>query len=207
MPMKKHRIFYTVLTLLFIAWSCKQEAIEPQDPTPPPPPPPVTAGSANFAKFVAIGSSFTAGFQAGALFDDGQANSLPAIMAGQFAVPGGGGGVFKQPGIKATLGYNIFVTPNPGTDNRVLGRFLLQGADPVPTAQKYALGDLTAVTNPRLNSGILSTGSKKKMNKFAVEGIKIGKILYSPQGNWGQPNTAVGFTPFFCRFSFNTEAT
>src|SRR5580765_2536887 len=146
--MKKRSLVYTVLTLLLIAWSCKQEVIELKAVEPPPPPPNPSHGSADFTKFVALGSSFTAGFQAGALFDEGQANSLPAIMAKQFAIPGVDGGAFKQPTINATLGYNIFISPNPGTDGRVIGRMLLQGADPVPTPQKYALGDLSAVPNP-----------------------------------------------------------
>ncbi|MDZ7648778.1 MAG: hypothetical protein U5K54_17260 [Cytophagales bacterium] len=62
--------------------------------------PPVTTGtpgSANFAKFVAIGNSFVAGVQGGALFTEGQNNSLPAIMANQFAISGVGGGPFVQP--------------------------------------------------------------------------------------------------------------
>lgn len=202
--MKKHRLIYTALTLLFIAWSCKQEVIDLQPPdgtetethTP---------GTANFSKFVALGSSFTAGFQAGALFDEGQANSLPAIMAKQFAVNGVGGGSFKQPDINASLGYNIFISPNPGTDGRVVGRMLLQGADPVPTPQKYALGDLSAVPNPSpgVNPGFMYTGSKTELGNFAVEAITLGQFLTPATGNWGNPNPAVGFSPFYARFASN----
>jgi lysophospholipase L1-like esterase len=51
---------------------------------------PVTAGEANFSKYVALGDSFAAGYSDGALFIKGQENSYPNILAGQFAQVGGG---------------------------------------------------------------------------------------------------------------------
>src|SRR5258706_6235014 len=69
--------------------SCKQEVITLQQPTTPQVETP-DKGSADFTKFVALGSSYTAGFQAGALFTDGQNNSLGQILATQFATVGRG---------------------------------------------------------------------------------------------------------------------
>lgn len=54
-----------------------------------------TKGSADFTKYVAIGNSLTAGFADGGLYLDGQLNSYPNILAGQFQKAGGG--AFVQP--------------------------------------------------------------------------------------------------------------
>lgn len=51
---------------------------------------PVSAGSANFSKYVALGDSFAAGFSDNALFKTGQSNSYPSILAAQFSAAGGG---------------------------------------------------------------------------------------------------------------------
>ena len=50
----------------------------------------LTAGSANFATYVALGDSFAAGYCDNALFKTGQAGSYPNVMAQQFALVGGG---------------------------------------------------------------------------------------------------------------------
>ncbi|MEY3500656.1 MAG: hypothetical protein RL308_2325 [Bacteroidota bacterium] len=51
---------------------------------------PLTAGTANFSKYVALGDSFAAGFSDGALFIEGQKGAYPNILAQQFALVGGG---------------------------------------------------------------------------------------------------------------------
>src|SRR6187431_687625 len=51
---------------------------------------PITSGSASFAKYVALGDSFAAGYSDGALFKAGQETSYPSILAQQFAEAGGG---------------------------------------------------------------------------------------------------------------------
>lgn len=51
---------------------------------------PITAGSANFSKYIALGDSFAAGYSDNALFRTGQENSYPNILAQQFALAGGG---------------------------------------------------------------------------------------------------------------------
>ncbi|MEQ9208897.1 MAG: hypothetical protein RLN96_03495, partial [Pseudomonadales bacterium] len=103
--------FISILSLaLMITVSCEQEVIVATAPVVDTPDPITgTPGSADFSKFIAIGNSFVAGVQGGALFTEGQNNSLPAIMATQFAVSGVGGGAFVQPSINATLGYNLFI--------------------------------------------------------------------------------------------------
>jgi hypothetical protein len=45
---------------------------------------PLTAGVANFSKYVALGNSLTSGYSDGALFIEGQKVSYTNIMAEQF---------------------------------------------------------------------------------------------------------------------------
>ncbi len=201
--MKKIKYLYILLITIMLVGACKQEPIVPEPPAAPEPGPTPTKGTADFTKFVAVGNSFVAGMQAGALFTEGQNNSLPAIMAKQFAVAGGG--AFVQPSINATLGYNLFITPNPGSDNRVLGRLLLQyngATSPKPTPQKYALGNLEAVPNPSLNPSFIYTGGKATLNNFGIPAITLGQALIPATGNWGNPNPAVGFSPFYARLAY-----
>ena len=50
----------------------------------------LTAGTADFSNYVAVGASFTAGFADGALFIASQENSFPNILSQQFSAIGGG---------------------------------------------------------------------------------------------------------------------
>jgi lysophospholipase L1-like esterase len=193
-----------ILALLFVL-CCEQDVIDLKQPPPPPPPPlcdDVTTGTADFTKFVALGSSYTAGFQAGALFDNGQNNSLAKILADQFSCAGGG--PFNQPSIASENGYNIFVTPNPiinGPTITTLGRFKLQGTPPKPTP---VLAGNEAIPNPALNPGFAYGGVKSELNNFAVQATVLAQILSPATGNWGNPNPAVGFSPFYARFASAT---
>ena len=45
---------------------------------------PLTAGTANFSKYVALGNSLSAGYTDGALFIEGQKNSWTKILSDQF---------------------------------------------------------------------------------------------------------------------------
>ena len=51
---------------------------------------PLTAGTADFSKYVALGDSFAAGFSDNALFMEGQKNAYPNVIAAQMALVGGG---------------------------------------------------------------------------------------------------------------------
>lgn len=202
----KKLIYYSALFTFLFAWSCKQEVIELQTihiPIPPPCPDGASPGTADFTKFVAIGSSYTAGFQAGALFDDGQNNSLPAILNKQFECVGAPA-TFNQPTIHSALGYNIFVTPNPDASNHIFGRFLLQynGAiSPLPTPQ---LSDVAALPNPSVNPAfIYGNGSTKAaLNNFGVQAIVLGQALIPQTGAWAGAGVDPRFNPFYGRWAY-----
>ena len=57
--------------------------------------PSVSAGSADFSRYISVGNSLTAGFSDNGLYREGQLNSYPSILASQFAQVGGG--TFVQP--------------------------------------------------------------------------------------------------------------
>ncbi len=198
------KLQYILLALSgFLCYACEQELVEttPADPdltNITPDPCEGSAGSANFAKFVSIGNSFVAGVQAGALFNDGQTNSLPAIMNNQFACVGGSS-TFNQPSINSALGFNIFITPNPTPSGAVLGRLLLQGTPPRPTPQ---ISDNGALPNPVVNPAFLYTGSKAELNNFGVQAIVLGQALIPQTGNWAGAGVDPRFNPFYGRLAY-----
>jgi hypothetical protein len=215
---------------LLVAVSCEQELVDnsgspcpSSDPSincPDAPeedcPAGASAGSANFTKFVALGSSYTAGFQAGALFNAGQENSLPNILASRFACVGGG--VFNQPSIRSEHGFNIFVEPNPiinGTSVKTLGRFRLQGTPPLPAP---VIAGVDALPNPQLNPAFMYTGSAgavpvSQLNNFGVQAVFFGQAMaLTETGDWTKADIDPGtpgaqphayFNPFYARFASN----
>ena len=193
----KHFAYILAFTLI---WACDQEVLVLQAPevivdtscsT-------ATAGTASFTKFVAIGNSFVAGFQAGALFTEGQTNSLPAILNKQFECVGAPA-AFVQPTINSTYGYNIFISPNPTTTGVVLGRLLLQGASPKPTPQVSNVG---AIPNPAVNPGFIYTGGKATLNNFGVQAIVLGQALIPETGAWAGAGVDPRFNPFYGRLAY-----
>lgn len=205
--MKKiNYISLALVTFLFLG-ACEQELIELTDPEPNttnvgPDPCAGGAGTANFTKFVAIGNSFVAGMQGGALFTTGQNNSLAKIIHTQLACAGGSA-TFNQPDINATLGWNLFVTQPFLSDQTkpILGRMLLQGTPPRPTPQAYAPGNLEALPNPQANPGFMYGGNKAALNNFSVPAVTVGQALIPETGNWALAGTDPRFSPFYGRFA------
>ncbi|HZB13352.1 MAG TPA: hypothetical protein VE467_10005 [Chryseolinea sp.] len=197
-------IKYIVLAAAMVfATACEQELIEtvPADPDMTnltPDPCTGSAGSANFTKFIAIGNSLVAGVQGGALFDEGQANSLALILNTQFACVSGGS-TFVQPTINTPLGFNLFISPNPTAGGTVLGRMLLQGTPPRPTPQVSNTG---AIPNPAVNPGFIYTGAKSALNNFSFPAIVLGQSLIPQTGNWAGAGVDPRFNPFYGRLAY-----
>ena len=87
----------------------------------------ITSGEADFSTFVSLGNSLTAGFTDNALFILGQENSMPNILAQQFALAGGGN--FVQPLMSDNVGGALL------GGNQILGPRLIFDATaggPVP---------------------------------------------------------------------------
>lgn len=87
-------------TILLGFFSCNEDDYD-YNPAPEPLPE-LTAGSADFSNYIAVGASFTAGFTDNALFIAGQESSFPNILAEKFAHVGGG--AFEQPLMNDNIG-------------------------------------------------------------------------------------------------------
>jgi hypothetical protein len=210
-------IKYSIYALTFLlVGSCNQEVIDLQDPEPPAPvctscPAGATAGTASFAKFVTIGNGFVAGFQAGALYNNGQENSMAKMVATQLKCAGGSA-TFNQPDINSVNGYNL-QSSVPGVI--VLGRMVLfdpDGSGPrsaSPTPAAFPGSSVTcpaSVTTPALpapyNTADLPTAftgaTKTAMNNYGVPLIYLGQILTPTTGN---PGAGAAYNPLWARFA------
>lgn len=169
--MKIHNFKYLLLASLAFA-SCSEEIEEEVVSEVQ-----VTAGTANFSKYVALGNSLTAGFSDGALFKEGQANSYAKLLADQFASVGGG--TFKIP-------YT--------NDNR--GGLLASGVVITGNRLVFSNGAPTALTGtPTTEIGVPLAGP---FNNLGVPGAKVFHLLAPGYGNIAGLGTTAN--PYFIRF-------
>ncbi len=87
--MKNFKYIFFASALLFFTNCNDPEDVDLNPIIDPDPLPELTAGSADFSNYVALGNSLTAGFTDGALFQASQENSLPNILSQKFALVGG----------------------------------------------------------------------------------------------------------------------
>ena len=148
---------------------------------------PLTAGSADFSKYVALGDSFAAGFSDNALFIEGQNGAYPNILAQQFSLVGGG--AFTTPLMADNVGGLLF----GGT--QVAGpRLYFNGAAPTP---------VTGVTTTEITNHLSGL-----FNNMGVPGAKSYHLVAPGYGNAmgviANPPTA---SPYFSRFASSATAT
>ncbi len=144
---------------------------------------PLTAGTANFAKYVALGNSLTAGFADGTLYKKGQEGSYTAILSQQFAKVGGG--AFTIPFMADNVGgFSNGGTQVPGFPVRLY----FNGAGPAP---------VTGVSGTLITAKLTGV-----FNNMGVPGAKSFHLLAPGYGNlagvFANPPTA---NPYFARFS------
>ncbi len=140
-----------VLALLFLAISCEKDELIKQRKSSAPAVVAPSPGTANFSKYVAIGSSTSAGFTDGALYPAGQSYSFPNIIASQLALTGGG--QFNQPLISSGDGFS----GSTNTDGSLRGRSFINTTS----------GTIQFKTGSAL---ISSTGS---VSNFGVPGARL----------------------------------
>jgi hypothetical protein len=148
-----------------------------------------SAGNADFSNYVAIGNSLTAGYMDAALYNDGQDNSVAALMNAQFEVAGGTEN-FNQPDINSETGFNTAVqNPQNGV---VLGRFKLDTSIPGPS--------------PVVNGEPIApySGAASGLNNFGVPGIQVGQLLTPAAGGPNAPQNPA-YSPFYARFASNAS--
>ncbi len=145
---------------------------------------PLTAGTANFSTYVALGNSLTAGYTDSALFKKGQEGSYTNIMSQQFALVGGG--VFKIP----------FTNDNIG--GLLLGGNIIQGT------RLYfdGAGPVSVSGAPTTEVGTHLTG---QFNNMGVPGAKSFHLLAANYGNVAGVATGKA-NPYFARFASTPSA-
>lgn len=146
---------------------------------------PATSGTASFAKYVALGDSFAAGYSDNALFMAGQKNSYPNIIAQQFVEAGGGD--FKTP----------FTSDNVGG--------LLLGGNVIAGVRLYFNGK-----GPTSVSGASTTEVSTKVtgpfNNMGVPGAKSYHLIAPGYGNVAGVISGAA-NPYFARFATSSGTT
>lgn len=142
-----------------------------------------SSGSLDLSSYVALGDSYSAGYVDGALGRETQVESLPAILAQQFALAGGG--AFTQPLMPEGKSIGGTAIDEQGTLN---GYFQLQVVNqqltPVPTVgDMEVFGDIV--------------GDQGPFNNMAVPGAKASHLL-TPL--FSTPEVG---NPYFVRFASN----
>lgn len=175
--MKKNIKWLLLASLSFVACNNSDDTVTEA---------PVTAGSADFSKYVALGDSFAAGYSDGALFKKGQQNSYPNILAAQFSQVGGG----------------AFNTPFCGDDNK--GGLLFSGTTIQGTRLYFNGAAPTPVAGPVVTEVLNHLSGT--FNNLGVPGAKSYHLLAAGYGNaMGVPAGLA--SPYFARFSSSASTT
>jgi hypothetical protein len=149
----------------------------------------LTAGSADFSTFVALGSAVTAGFTDGALFIAGQENSIPNILSQKFALLGGGS--FNQPLMRDNIGGLLF-GGSPMLDGSFGPRLFFDGEGPAILPATPTTETFNVLSGP--------------FNNMGVPGAKSIYLLYDGYGNPANLATATA-NPYFVRMASSPSAT
>lgn len=179
---KLYKIFLLLIVAGLFGYSCEgieDSLVDDQlEENPLPTPATYTSGSADFSNYIAIGNSLTAGYMDGALYSNGQANSIPAILATSFAATVDGDYTFNQPDINSENGFNNNISPNPN-GGITFGRFKLDTEARIPS--------------PVINGEAPTAYSGPALNNFGVPGITVGQLR----------DPATANNPFYARFASN----
>jgi len=150
---------------------------------------PLTAGTADFSKYVALGDSYSAGYSDSALFIEGQNGAYPNILAQQFAQVGGG--AFTTPLMSDNVGG--FLGSGTYMPRLYLAPPTTPGGSPSPSS--VALPPFSQVSST--NQVTILTGP---FNNMSIPGAKC---IYMDFPGYG---SSLG-NPYFARFASNPMAT
>ncbi len=186
--MKRLQYIFLAATLVLFTHCNDPENVDLNPIMEPEALPELTAGSADFSNYVALGNSLTAGFTDGALFQAGQQFSIPNVLAQKMATAGGGD--FVQPLTSDNIGGLA-----AGGDRIQGPRLVFGGAGPVPL--ESVVGPVTVGTDIVLNN------PAGPFNNLGVPGAKSFHLLAPGYGNLG--NLAIGAAnPYFVRMTGST---
>ncbi|PBJ12902.1 SGNH/GDSL hydrolase family protein [Flavobacterium sp. ACN6] len=179
--MIKNFKWLVLVSLTFMACNSDDDVVVPVDSSDGKP---LTAGSADFSKYVALGDSFAAGFSDNALFIKGQEGAYPNILAQQFALVGGG--EFKTPFSNDNIGGLLL------GGNVIFGPRLYFNSTPIPVE-----GTPTTEVTAHLSGTFGNLG---------VPGAKSFHLLAPGYGNPAGVATGTA-NPYFARFASSTTTT
>ncbi len=158
-----------------------------------------SAGDADFSTFVVVGDSLSAGYKDGALYEQGQINSYPAILEQQFATVGGG--VFKQP-LRSSVATGSFIgIPTMGLGS-VADRLVVVAG---PSASQPLAPATIAPTVATPLEGLAGPALTGPFNNFGVPAAKSFHLTLNTYGDPAQ--LGVSANPFFVRFASAANAT
>jgi hypothetical protein len=183
-----YKLLYTSLVLALIVSACKPKFDIP-DPE---------KGEVDASRYVAIGSSMTAGTADGALYYEGQENSFAAILAKQLKDIGAGD--FSIPYVsQGSAGISLI----PGNTVSVAAKFML--------GYKTDCKGVTSLSPVRLastdNYGIFANNisASGPFNNMGVPDAKSFHVTYNGYGN--AANAATGYyNPYFQRMTSGTSS-
>ena len=174
-----------LVSLTFVACSTDDESVDPSSSDGSP----LTAGTADFSKYVALGDSFAAGFSDNALFIEGQNGAYPNILAQQFSLVGGG--AFTTPLMADNVGG--FLGSSTYTPRLYLAPPTTPNGSPSPSSVALPPYSQYATTN----QATILTGP---FNNMGIPGAKCIHLDYPGYGS------SMG-NPYFARFASNPMAT
>lgn len=171
-----------LVSLTFVACSDDETVINPNSSDGLP----LTAGTADFSKYVALGDSFAAGFSDNALFIEGQKGAYPNILAQQFALVGGGD--FTTPFMADNVGG--FAGSSTYFPRLYLAPPTTPGGSPSPSSVALPPYNQTSSTT------MASLGST--FNNMGIPGAKVTHLEF--------PGYALG-NPYFGRIASSSSTT
>lgn len=159
---------------------------------------PITAGSADFTRYVALGNSLTAGFSDNALFMKGQENAYPNLLSQQFALAGGGS--FSTP----------FTNDNFG--GLLLGGNVIQGTRLAVNGVIAGPGSPNPSYTPNIGpiAGMPTTEVTNHLSgSFGNMGVPGAKSFHLAAPGYGNPaGVAMGLAnPYYARFASSASST
>ncbi len=138
----KSGFILSLLALVFIGCADRTDLVDPSTAT-------VSTGTANFARFVSIGNSITAGYQSSSLFEDAQKYSFGAQLAKQ-----------------VHTGYVEPLVSNPG----IGGRIDIQSVD-------VTKGSVSFYYNAKQGGSPLNTSYGAPYNNLGIPGAILYDVL------------------------------
>jgi hypothetical protein len=168
-------------TVTVLLYSCKPNIDKPA----------AGKGSLDLSKYIALGTTMSAGYADNALYHKAQLAAYPNLIAQQFKLAGGAD--FKQPLVNVN-------SPGVGSPLHLNARLVLaplsdcSGTVSLLPVEASAEGDLSIFTN--------SVAAQGPFQNLSVPGLKATTLIYPGYGN---PSNPMGFNPFFTRMTTDPQ--